>query len=219
MPARIVAIALVSVAYLALSQWLMISAPESPWNAAALLAPMLAAAAAGAWAAGQRARSVLAAAAVLALCLQAAFGVLVPAPLLYLAQHVVINLMLAWWFGASLRDGHEALITRLASRVHREMTPAMTAYTRNVTRAWVAYFVAISLGSLLLFALAPFETWAWYANAATPIALAAMFIGERLLRFRLHPEFERASVADMIRAYRQAFPDGPTVSASREPRS
>ncbi|HEY9065267.1 MAG TPA: hypothetical protein VIO33_09815, partial [Burkholderiaceae bacterium] len=84
MPARIVVIALVSVAYLGLSQWLMISAPESPWNAAALLVPMLAAAAAGAWAAGQRVRSALAAAAVIALCLQAAFGVLVPAPLLYL---------------------------------------------------------------------------------------------------------------------------------------
>ncbi|HKX44408.1 MAG TPA: hypothetical protein VJO99_24840 [Burkholderiaceae bacterium] len=223
MPARIVAIALVSVAYLALSQWLMISAPESPWNAAALLVPMLAAAAAGAWAAGQRVRSLLAAGAIAALCLQAAFGVLVPAPLLYLAQHVVINLMLGWWFGASLRDGHEALITRLASLVHREMTPAMAAYTRNVTRAWVAYFVAISLGSLLLFALASFETWTWYANIATPIALAAMFVGERLLRFRLHPEFERSSVADMIRAYRQAFPGGHALPASspstREPRS
>ena len=218
MPARIVAIALVSVAYLALSQWLMISAPESPWNAAALLAPMLAAGAAGAWAAGQHVRSALAAAGVVALCLQAAVGVLVPAPLLYLAQHVAINLMLGWWFGASLRDGQQALVTRLASLVHREMTPAMAIYTRNVTRAWVAYFVAISLGSLLLFALAPFETWTWYANVATPLALAAMFIGERLLRFRLHPEFERSSVADMIRAYRQAFPNGPAMPASREPR-
>jgi len=214
MPARIVVIALVSVAYLGLSQWLMISAPESPWNAAALLVPMLAAAAAGAWAAGQRVRSALAAAAVIALCLQAAFGVLVPAPLLYLAQHVVINLMLAWWFGASLRDGHVALITRLASMVHREMTPTMIVYTRNVTRAWVAYFVAVSLGSLLLFAYAAFETWAWYANAATPLALAAMFIGERLLRFRLHPEFERSSVADMIRAYRQAFAGEHALPAS-----
>jgi len=215
MPARIVAIALLSVGYLALSQWLMTSAPESPWNAAALLAPMLAAAAAGAWAAGQRVRSVLALAGIAALCLQALLGVLIPAPLLYLGQHVGINLGLAWWFGSGLREGHEALITRMAALVHRHMPPAMVAYTRNVTRAWVVYFIAMSAVSLLVFALAPFETWAWFANFATPLALAAMFGGERLLRYRLHPDFERSSVADTIRAYREAFATGPT---SRGPR-
>jgi len=215
MPARIVAIALLSVGYLALSQWLMMSAPDSPWNAAALLAPMLAAAAAGAWAAGQRVRSVLALAGIAALCLQAVLGVLVPAPLLYLGQHVGINLGLAWWFASGLRGGHEALITRMASLVHRHMPPAMVAYTRNVTRAWVVYFIAMSTVSLLVFALARFETWAWFANFATPLALAAMFGGERLLRYRLHPDFERSSVTDAIRAYRQAFAAAPS---SREQR-
>ena len=205
MPARIVAIALLSVGYLALSQWLMTSAPESPWNAAALLAPMLGAAAVAAWAAGQRVRSLLAAAGVAALCLQALLGVLIPSPLLYLGQHVGINLGLAWWFGSSLREGHDALITRLAAMVHRHMTPEMVVYTRNVTRAWVVYFVAISAASVLLFALTTFATWAWFANFATPLALAAMFGGERVLRYRLHPDFERSSVADAIRAYREAF--------------
>jgi uncharacterized membrane protein len=215
MPARIVAIALLSVGYLALSQWLMTSAPGSPWNAAALLAPMLAAAAIAAWAAGQRLRSLLALAAIAALCLQALLGVLIPAPLLYLGQHVGINLGLAWWFGSGLRDGHEALVTRMAAMVHRHMPPPMVAYTRNVTRAWVVYFIAMSAASLLTFMLAPFETWAWFANLATPIALAAMFGGERLLRYRLHPDFERSSVADAIRAYRAAFASSPS---SRGPR-
>lgn len=210
MPARIVAITLLSVGYLALSQWLMTSAPDSPWNAAALLAPMLAAAAVGAWTAGQRARSLLAVAGIAALCLQALLGVLVPAPLLYLGQHVGINLGLACWFGSGLRDGHVALITRMAALVHHHMPPAMVAYTRNVTRAWLVYFIGMSAVSLLLFALAPFETWAWFANFATPPALAAMFGGERLLRYRLHPEFERSSMADAIRAYREAFATGPS---------
>ena len=215
MPARIVAIALLSAGYLALSQWLMTSAPDSPWNAAALLAPVLAAAAIAAWAAGQRVRSVLALAGIAALCLQALLGVLIPAPLLYLGQHVGINLGLAWWFGSGLREGHEALVTRMAGLVHRHMTAPMVAYTRNVTRAWVVYFIAMSATSLLLFVLAPFETWAWFANFATPPALAAMFGGERLLRYRLHPDFERSSVADAIRAYRQAFATG---TSSRGPR-
>lgn len=215
MPARIVAIALLSAGYLALSQWLMTSAPDSPWNAAALLAPMLAAAAAAAWAAGQRVRSVLALAGIAALCLQALLGVLIPAPLLYLGQHVGINLGLAWWFGSGLREGHEALVTRMAALVHRHMPPAMVAYTRNVTRAWVVYFIAMSAVSLLVFTLNPFDTWAWFANFATPLALAAMFGGERLLRYRLHPDFERSSIADAIRAYREAFATSPS---SREQR-
>jgi uncharacterized membrane protein len=215
MPARIVAIALLSVGYLALSQWLMTSAPDSPWNAAALLAPMLAVGAFGAWAAGQYLRSLLAVAGIAALCLQALLGVLIPAPLLYLGQHVGINLGLACWFGSGLREGRVALVTRMAGLVHHHMPPPMVAYTRNVTRAWVIYFIAISAVSLLMFALAPFETWAWFANLATPIALAAMFGGERLLRYRLHPDFERSSVADAIRAYRQAFATGPS---SRGPR-
>jgi len=214
MPARIVAIALLSVGYLALSQWLMTSAPDSPWNPAALLAPMLAAAAIAAWAAGQRVRSLLAVVAIAALCLQALLGVLIPAPLLYLGQHVGINLGLAWWFGSGLREGHQALVTRMAALVHRHMPPAMVAYTRNVTRAWVVYFIAMSSVSLVLFALASFETWAWFANFATPFALAAMFGGERLLRYRLHPDFERSSVLDAIRAYRQAYSTGPATDPS-----
>jgi uncharacterized membrane protein len=216
-PARIVAIALLSAGYLALAQWLMTSAPDSPWNAAALLAPMLAAAAVAAWSAGQRLRSVLAVAAIGALCAQALVGVLIPAPLLYLSQHVVINLMLAWWFASSLRDGHVALITRLASLVHRHMTPPMLVYTRNVTRAWVVYFVAISAASLIVFATAPFETWAWFSNLVSPLACGAMFIGERVLRYRLHPDFERSSVLDAIRAYRTAFAPAPAPAPS-EPR-
>ena len=36
-------------------------------------------------------------------------------------------------------------------------------------------------------------TWAVFANLLTPLALVAMFVGEYLLRYRLHPEFERAS--------------------------
>jgi len=210
-----VAIALLSVGYLALSQWLMTSAPDSPWNAAAVLAPMLVAAAVGAWTAGQRVRSLLAIGGIAALCLQAPLGVQIPAPLLYLGQHVGINLCLAWWFGSGLRDGHEALITRMAALVHRHMPPAMVTYTRNVTRAWVVYFIAMSAVSLLVFALAPFDTWAWFANFATPLALAAMFGGERLLRYRLHPDFERSSVADAIRAYRQAFAASPTPRGPR----
>ena len=204
MQARIALIGSLGLAYLVGTHWLMTSASPSPWNAVALLTPMLAAIAVPAWRARQRARCVLALAAIGLLCAQAALGVQVPAPLLYLGQHVAVHLMLALWFASTLRAGSQALITGLAARVHTRMPPSMVAYTRNVTRAWVVYFIAMALASLALYAFASFDAWALFANLGTPLSLVAMFGGEWLLRYRLHPEFERSSVADAIRAYRQA---------------
>ena len=40
-----------------------------------------------------------------------------------------------------------------------------------------------------------------FANLLTPLAVVMMFGAEYLLRYRLHPEFERASVTDAIRSY------------------
>ena len=80
----------------------------------------------------------------------------------------------------------------------------MAAYARKATLAWTLYFVGMAALSVALYALAPFDTWALFANLLTPLAVALMFVGEYLLRYRLHPEFERASLADAIRAYSQA---------------
>ena len=202
--ARHVLVAVASLAYVAVSQWLMVRAPSSPWSAVALLVPMLLVACLWLWHSHQRLLSAVAAAAVAGLLYQAVAGQPVAAEKLYLAQHVVVHLCLAVWFGASLRSGQTPFITSLAARVHRQLTPTMRAYTRKVTFAWTIYFVAMAGVSLALFAGAPFEAWATFANLLTPIALALMFGGEYLLRYRLHPEFERVTMMDAIRAYRQS---------------
>lgn len=204
MQARHVLAAVAGLAYVAGSQWLMVSAPTSPWSAVALLVPMLAVVCAWAWHSRQRLLSLCAAAAIAVLVAQAAAGSEVAAEKLYLAQHVVVHLCLALWFGASLRRGQTPFISSLAARVHRQLTPPMRAYTRNVTVAWTVYFVLMAALSLALFFGAPFDAWATFANLLTPVALAAMFGGEYVLRYRLHPEFERVSMLDAIRAYRQA---------------
>lgn len=204
MPLRLVAAALASVLYLLGCHWLMTSAPPSPWNVVALLTPMLAALASAAWQAGQRWRFGVAVAAIGVLCALATFGVQVPANGLYLAQHVGINLGLGLWFAGTLRQpGDRALITLLAARVHGVLAPAMVDYTRRLTRLWVAFFFATAAASLLLFASVAFDHWAEFSNLVCPAAIAMLFVGERLLRYRLHPEFERASLADQIRAYTQ----------------
>ena len=195
---RIVAIALASLAYVLGTHWLMTRATESPWNVVGVLTPMLAAIAIGAWRAGQRWVGAAAALAIVGLCVQALRGTQVSAPVLYLAQHVGVHAFLAFGFGSTLRAGHTPLITTLAARVHRDFTPAMAVYTRKVTLAWTLYFVAISLA---LYAFASFDTWALFANLLTPLAVVVMFGAEYLLRYRIHPEFERTSVADAIRSY------------------
>jgi uncharacterized membrane protein len=198
---RIVAVTLLSLAYVLGTHWLMTRTTASPWNVVGVLSPMLVAIAVGAWRGGQHLLGASAAFAVAGLCGQALMGVAVPAPVLYLAQHVGVHLFLAAGFGSTLRAGHTPLITTLAARVHREFTPAMVVYTRKVTIAWTIYFIAMAAVSLALFAFAPFDAWALFANLLTPCAVALMFGAEYALRYRLHPEFERSSIADAIRSY------------------
>lgn len=123
--------------------------------------------------------------------------------LLFLGQHAAIHLGLAALFGATLRRGSLALISRVALRVHGTLSPTMARYTRQVTLAWTAYFIVMALTSVGLYAFASFDAWALFANWGTPLALGAMFGAEYLLRYRLHPEFERVSIWRAIQAYSQ----------------
>ena len=201
MRARYAVVGLLGLAWIAASHWVMTRAVPSDWNGVVVVAPMLALLAAWAW---QRRRKVvagLATAAVLGLAVQAWRGVGIAPASLYLVQHVTIHLALAGVFGLSLRGGGDSLVTALARRVHGPLVPAMAAYSRRVTIAWTAYFVAMAALSLALFAFAPFDAWAVFANLATPLAMLAMFVGEHLLRYRLHPEFEHATIGQAVRAY------------------
>lgn len=202
---RHVAVGLAGLAYLALSQWLMTREPPSAWSAVALLGPMLALVAVGAWRAGRRAWAVAGAVLAAGLAALAASGDGIPAERLYLLEHFGIHVALALVFGSSLRGSAGSLITRLAARVHRSgLTPAMAAYTRKATVAWTVYFATMAALSAILYLAAPFNVWATFANVVTPLALVLMFVGEFVLRYRLHPEFERATMQDAIRAYTQS---------------
>lgn len=198
---RSLLVAAAGAGYLALSHWLMTTAPATPWNAVALLGPMLAALALYLWRIRQRVFAACALASIAALSLRAALGGDDSMQALYAAQHAGVHLCLGAVFGATLRRGQQALITKLAERVHWRLTAELSRYTRNVTWAWTAYFVAMAIVSVTLYAAAPFHTWAIFANLATPLTLGAMFVGEHVLRYRLHPEFERISVLDAMRAY------------------
>jgi len=201
MRARVFAVAAFAVAYVLASHWLMTGAPASPWNPVLVVGPMLGAAAVVAWQRRQWLLAALAALAAAGLVFQAWRGHDVPVASIYVAQHVAIHLLLALVFGLTLQAGREPLITALARRVHGTMTPGMAAYSRKVTLVWTGYFIAMACLSLVLYAVAPFDVWATFANLVTPFAILVMFVGEYLLRYRLHPEFERATLAQAVRAY------------------
>lgn len=175
-----------------------------------LLGPMAAGTLWGLWHGGQRLAAMALGVAVAAALIALRNGTRLPLPWLYLAQHAGIHLALAWWFGRTLRAGRTPFITQLAGRLHDPMQASMTVYTRHVTTAWTAYFLVIAGSSFALFAFAPITAWSLFANVLTPVSLVAMFLVEYLLRYRLHPEFERIAFLDAVRAYRaNAAADAP----------
>ena len=101
----------------------------------------------------------------------------------------------------------------MARRVHH-LTPDAEAYTRRTTWMWAGYFIGMALLSGLVYGLLPWSAWALLANVLTPLAVAALFVGEYLLRYWLHPEFERVTLADMVRVARGEPPLAPTHGAT-----
>lgn len=200
--------------YAVASHALMVHAAEAPWAVAALFGPLLLPVLALAW---RRRNLLLLGATVMglvALVFIVAAGGLGDVKRLYLAQHAGFHLALGLSFLASLFGGGPALVTQMARRVHA-LSPAMEAYTVRLTWMWVAYFLGMVVTSVAVFLLMPWEAWSLLANVLTPVLLGIVFVGEHWIRYQLHPEFERATLAQMIRAARQPATDPRTGEALR----
>jgi uncharacterized membrane protein len=102
---------------------------------------------------------------------------------IYLMQNVGMQVMLAWIFGRTLMHSREALITQLARRIHgADFTFAIATYTRQATWAWVIFFVAMALISVLLFVAAPLTAWSFFVNVLYLPLLGLMFVLEYATR-------------------------------------
>lgn len=206
---HLAAAALAMATYSILSYQLMAHLPAHPWTVAALFGPLVGAVALGGL--RQRHWPTVAGCAALALLLAVvvARGGVADVSRLYVLQHGVIHLLLAWTFGITLRAGSVPLITRVAERVHVDFTPAMRAYSRKVTVAWVGFFIGMTAVSALLYALAPWTWWSFFCTILTPLAAVAFFVGEHAWRHWAHPDFGPASLSRAWQAYRQqAAADG-----------
>lgn len=200
---RALAGAIAGAGYLAYCYVLMQHWGQAPWAFAAMWMPVLAGVVFGA--ARQRAWASLAPALAGLLVLAAIARWARPEDMdrLYLLQHVGLHLGLALAFMPRGQAPRRSLIERLARSLHRHFPPEMSAYAHRVSAAWSGYFVLMAGVSLLLYATRPWAEWTVFANLLTPLAHGAFFVGEHLLRYTLHPEFERVTLADAMRAWRR----------------
>lgn len=174
--------------------------PASPWTVVAFVLPCCVFICRWIWRRRGWASGALAAitlpAALAALYLQSGRR----AEWLYVTEYVLVYATLCGWFAQSL--GGTPLITQVARRVHA-LTPDMEAYTVRLTRAWAVYFATMALLSLAAFGLLGLKSWAFFTLVLSPASLAVFLIGEHVLRYRWHPEFDRASLWQSIRSWRQ----------------
>jgi uncharacterized membrane protein len=197
---RSLAVAAVLIGYAGVS-WALMTFWPTGWFAVATLfgPPLVAMALSGVV---QRQPRTLLACAALTAALLFTLSLGVSANLLYVIQHGTIHAVLAWTFGISLRAGSKPLITAMAERIHEHFSEAQRAYTRQLTFAWMIYFLGMIALSGLIYGLMPWSVWSVFCNVATPLLALGFFAFEHVLRYRLHPEFERVTLAAAARAYR-----------------
>lgn len=121
--------------------------------------------------------------------------------LIYWLEHVGTQLFLCHIFGRTLLEGREPMVSYFARMIHGTLTPALQAYTRAVTKAWVIFFGCMAMGSTLLYLLGSIEIWSIFVNFVTAPMMAMMFLVEYLVRRRLHPKMEHAPILEGVKAY------------------
>jgi uncharacterized membrane protein len=113
--------------------------------------------------------------------------------------HALIYAALLVIFAATLRRGRDPLVTALSRRMYAVVPEEMAVYTRRVTWAWCAFFVAQLATSLALFLFAPVVVWSFFVNVLNLPLLALMFIAEHTCRPFLLRNAPRHSLDDVRR--------------------
>jgi len=130
----------------------------------------------------------------------------------YFLQHAGTNVMLAAVFGVTLGRGRQALCTRFAEVVHGSLAPEEVRYSRQVTLAWMLFFLAISLISSVLFFFVSIEVWSVFANFLSFPLILLMFAAEYGVRRRKLPHQKKHSIMDGMLAYWKTPAARPGVS-------
>ena len=121
----------------------------------------------------------------------------------YYTEHLGVYLLLAVFFGRTLRGPGESLVTQMARWVHAgRLSPAQVSYTRKVTWVWTLFFLGMASVSTLLFLLAPVAAWSTFANLLGGPLIGLVFLVEYLWRRVALAGEDKSTIADAIRAWK-----------------
>ena len=123
------------------------------------------------------------------------------AAMLLLVQQLTMWGLLCLMFARTLRAGHTPLCSEWADRLHGPLTAAERRYSRRVTLAWSLFFAAMGLTGALLFLFASPRSWSAFNNLWSLPLIAAMFLGEYLVRHVVLPDTAHAGLLAALRLY------------------
>jgi uncharacterized membrane protein len=122
-------------------------------------------------------------------------------PVVYLIQQCGFYAIMAFTFGRSLRSGRVPLCTQFADQLHGPLSPLELRYTRNVTVAWVIFFLLNVAVTVLLFDFASLRTWSLFVNFLSLPLILLMFVAEYAVRRRVLPKVQRNGLIATLRVY------------------
>ena len=93
-----------------------------------------------------------------------------------------IYALLFWLFSRSLESGRTPLISKVAQFMDTDISAAELSYTRSVTVAWAAFFLAMGLMSGFLAVAASDEVWSWFVNIISYLLIGLFFLLEFAVR-------------------------------------
>jgi uncharacterized membrane protein len=203
---QLAAVVLFFIAYSVLSHYSNLNPQAHDLRTVLALAPMLTLALALLWRWSGALVALLAAAA--AAYLLRAFWPLFAQnfSIVYLVQQTGFYSIMAFTFGRSLRKGRVPLCTQLADKVHGPLSALELRYTRQVTLAWVIFFLCDVAANFLLFAFAPLSIWSVFVNFCSLPLILLMFVAEYAVRRRVLPQVQRNGLIATLRVY---FADSP----------
>jgi uncharacterized membrane protein len=203
---QLAAVALFFIAYSVLSHYSNLNPQAHDLRTALALAPMLTLGLVLLWRWSGALMALLAAAA--AAYLLRAFWPLFAQnfSIVYLVQQTGFYSIMAFTFGRSLRKGSVPLCTQLADKVHGPLSALELRYTRQVTVAWVIFFLCNVAANFLLFAFAPLRVWSLFVNFCSLPLILLMFAAEYAVRRRALPKVQSSGLIATLRVY---FVDSP----------
>ncbi len=103
-------------------------------------------------------------------------------PRFVLAMPVLVNVVLLFTFGETLRDGQMPIIERFARMQEKELSSGKQAHCRRWTALWCGFFVVNGGTALALGLFAPLSWWATYSGGIAYALMGLMFAVEYVSR-------------------------------------